>query len=179
MSNSNNEIELAVELEQQNFMDVIRLYAESKTPTEIQNVTGVPIRKQREFRDKWNLLVSDPKYIEQRGKELVAELDEGYKSILKRMEEVYEIAEDSGDYKTQKEVLKELANIRKLSTEMMLKVGIVSKESVGDEIALAEQKISDVVGILKEIAEERPDVGKLIQQKLMELDDKTANTRFS
>lgn len=168
-----DEIELAVELERENFMEVIKLYSESKTPTEILSITGIPIRRQREFRDKWEQLVSDPQYIEQRGKTLVAELDTGYQSILKRMEGVYELAEEAGDYKTQKEALKELANIRKMSTEMMLKVGLVSRESVGDEIAEAEKKIADVIGVLKEIALERPDVGKLIQQKLAALDGKS------
>jgi len=174
---SDKDIELAVELEQQNFLDVIRLYSESKTPTEIQNITGVPARKQREFKEQWNKLVSDPQYIEQRGQQLAAELDEGYKSILRRMEDVYEAAEVIGDYKTQKDALKELANIRKMSTEMMLKVGLISRDSVGDEIANAEQKIADVVNILKEIALERPDVGKLIQQKLAALDGKSYDVR--
>lgn len=168
-----NELELAIELDQSNLLEVIRLDAESKTPTEIQNLTGIPMRKQREYREQWKSMVTDPRYIEQRSHELVSELDEAYRSILRRLESTYEQAVEADDYKSQKEILKEMANVRKMSTEMFMKVGLVSKDSVGDVIAESEQKIADVINVLREIATEMPEAGKLIQQKLAELDGKS------
>lgn len=172
-----DELELAVELERQTFMDVVRLYSESKTPTEIQNITGVPMRKQREIREQWFAAVQDPRWMEQRGKELVSELDEAYKSIMKRMEDVYEQAEVIGDYKTQKSVLVDLANIRKLSAEVFMKAGIIGKDSVGDDIAKMMEEKQQIIDILKEVAEEMPDAGKIITKKIMALEGKTMSTR--
>lgn len=172
-----DELELAIELERETFLEVVKLYTESKTPTEIQNATGVPFSRQREIRQQWFALVNDPRWAENRSKELVAELDEGYKSLLRRMEQVYDQAYEEGDLKLQKEILKELANIRKLSAEVFLKAGILNKDSIGDDIAEMLEEKAKIIDILKEVAQEYPDAGKLIQRKLMELDGKTASTR--
>lgn len=168
-----DELELAIELDQSNLLEVIRLDAESKTPTEIQNLTGIPMRKQREYREQWKSMVTDPRYIEQRSHELVSELDEAYRSILRRLESTYEQAVEADDYKSQKEILKEMANVRKMSTEMFMKVGLVSKDSVGDVIAESEQKIADVMNILKETSEKfsksNPEVIQFIIEEIKKL----------
>ena len=172
-----DELELMAELERQNAVDVIKLHNELRSPAEIERKVGVPARKQREILKTWQSLLTDPRYIEERSKQLLGEIDEGYKNIMKRMEEVIDSADEQDDYKAKMNALNSLADIRKKAAEVFLKAGIISRESVGDDIAEAEAKIAAVQNMLLELTDEFPMIKKRVREKLMELEGKTVPTK--
>lgn len=173
-----NELEQLAEVEQEKRTEVIRLISEGKTPGEIFSRTGVPNREQREIRDAWYRLLNDDRWAQQRSKQLTAEADNHFDSVIRGLYDVISSAEEQDDYKTKLSAQKEIANVLKMRVDFMQKAGIIGQQGIGDAIAEAEAMVSQVEGILKELVQAFPDTRKWVSQKLVELNTQTIPTRI-
>ena len=169
-----DDLESMAEFERDTAAQVIRLLSEGKTAGEVLQKTGVPARKQREIKEAWHTMLSDPRYAEGRSKQLTGEIDEQYTSLIRGFYDVIDEAEmcEPPDIKTKATALKEIANIHKMRAEIFMKAGLINKDSIGDDIAEAEAKIKSVEKMLLELSKEFPQIKPRLREMLLELDGK-------
>lgn len=163
-------LELLAEQEQDMMMDVVKLQAEGRTKTYIQQKTGASFKKQNEVAQNFKSFVNTDRYIQERARESVGQIDTHYTSLLSKFYEVVDDAEAADDYKTKADVLKKIADVEKQRVEFLSKAGMMSAGGIGDDLVELEEQREKIKQVLRDIAQERPDVAKLIAQKLAELD---------
>lgn len=165
-----SDLELVAELEQDLMMDIIKLQSEGRTKSHIQQKTGASYKKQAELSDRFKVFVNSDRYIQERARESVGQIDIHYTSLLTKFYEVVDEAESADDYKTKADVLKKIADVEKQRVEFLAKAGMMSAGGIGDDLVELEEQREKIKQILREIATERPDVAQLISQKLAKLD---------
>lgn len=163
-------LELLAEQEQDMMMDVVKLQAEGRTKTYIQQKTGANFKKQNEVAQNFKSFVNTDRYIQERAREATAQIDIHYSEIIKKFYEVIDDAESADDYKTKADVLKKISDTEKARVDFLAKAGLLSAGGVGDELVELEQQREQIKNVLRSIAKENPEAAKLISQKLAELD---------
>ena len=149
---SNNELELAMEMEVETYSKVIELITRGRRPSEIQTDTGVPPSVQREIYKKFSDYANNDFNTQKRAKEIVAEIDAQYTYLAREMESVIENAELEGDWKLKKDALKDIATINKMRAEQLQKAGILNSEAVGTELARMEEEHTKLIELMKKVA---------------------------
>lgn len=166
-----NNLELLAEQEQDMMMEIVKLQAEGRTKTYIQQKTGAAFKKQAEVSQNFKTFVNSDRYIQERARESVGQIDIHYTSLLAKFYEVVDDAEAADDYKTKADVLKKVADVEKQRVEFLSKAGMMSAGGIGDDLVELEEQREKIKQVLREIASERPDVAKLIAEKLAKLDN--------
>lgn len=164
-------LELLAEQEQDFMMEVVRLQSEGRTKTYIQSETGASFKKQAEIAQNFKNFVNTDRYIQERARESVGQIDQHYTSLLAKFYETYDAAESNDDYKIQADILKKIADVEKSRVEFLNKAGMLSAGGIGEDLLELEEKTEAIKQVLREIAQERPDVAKLIAEKLAKLDN--------
>lgn len=184
-----NELELLAEQEQETITEVISMFAQGGTPAQIHSKTGVPPARQREIRAQWQRYLSDDAYAHNRAKTLIGEADEHYKTLIGKLYEVVETADDeinsnsgggrglTSAGRLKKEAIKEIAELERLRIEFFQRAGVIGQAGIGDQIAEAEERIALVVEILKETAKRFPAAAKFIAEQISKLNGQTIATR--
>ena len=165
-----SDLELLAEQEQDMMMEVVKLQSEGRTKTYIQQKTGASFKKQNELGARFKSFVNTDRYIQERARESVGQIDTHYTSLLSKFYEVVDDAENNNDYKTKADVLKKIADVEKQRVEFLSKAGMMSAGGIGDDLVELEEQKERIKQVLREIAQERPDVAQLIAQKLAQLD---------
>lgn len=165
-----NNLELLAEQEQDMMLEVVKLQAEGRTKTHIQQKTGASFKKQNEISNNFKSFVNTDRYIQERARESVGQIDIHYTSLLDKFYQVVDDADANDDYKTKADVLKKIADVEKQRVEFLGKAGMMSAGGIGDDLVELEEQREKIKQVLREIAAERPDVAKLIAQKLANLD---------
>lgn len=165
-----NNLELLAEQEQDMMLEVVKLQAEGRTKTHIQQKTGASFKKQNEISNNFKSFVNTDRYIQERARESVGQIDIHYTSLLDKFYQVVDDADANDDYKTKADVLKKIADVEKQRVEFLGKAGMMSAGGIGDDLVELEEQREKIKQVLREIAQERPDVAKLIAQKLAKLD---------
>lgn len=165
-----NNLDLLAEQEQDMMMEIVKLQAEGRTKTSIQQKTGASFRKQNEAAQNFKSFVNTDRYIQERARESVGQIDIHYTNLLSKFYEVVDEAENNSDYKTKADVLKKIADVEKQRVEFLAKAGMMSAGGIGDDLVELEEQRERIKQVLREIAQERPDVAKLIAEKLANLD---------
>lgn len=163
-------LELVAEQEQDMMMEVVKLQAEGRTKTYIQQSTGASFRKQAELAQNFKIFVNSDRYIQERARESVGQIDTHYTSLLAKLYEQYDNADNADNFKIASDILKKIADVEKARVEFLAKAGMMSAGGIGDDLVELEEQREKIKQVLREIAQERPDVAKLIAEKLAKLD---------
>lgn len=161
-----NELELLAEKEMKEAAEVIGLLSQGKTPTQINSLTGVPPRRQREIKEAWFQHLCSDRYAGERSKQLIGMADEHYSHLISEMYDVADQANSQGDYKVRKEALKEVANIEKIRIDFFQKAGIISENSLGNNLAEMHEEVERVKEVLKRLSAKFPEFRKAIAEEL-------------
>ena len=165
-----SEIVEYAEAEQDKMLEIVKLQAEGRTQTYIQQQTGATRREQKQVLEQYREFVNKDSWIQTRAREATAMIDTHYTSLIAKFYEAEDDAITADDYKARASILKQIADTERARIDFLSKAGILSKSSVGDDLVELEEQKEKIKKILREIARERPDVAKLISQKLAELD---------
>lgn len=176
-----NELELAYEMELETHNKVIELIARGKRPGDIEELTGVPPRVQREIYAKFENYAQNDFQTQARARAIVAELDVSYSFLISEMEKIADEAEIQQDWKLKKEALKEMASIIKMRQDSLTKAGILSSEGLGDEIVRAKEATNKVIAVLKKVAnkykDKYPEVIREIAQGIADIEGEVIDVR--
>lgn len=162
-------LELLAEQEQDMMIDVVRLQAEGRGKQYIQQKTGASYKKQAEISKNFKSYVNTDRYIQERSREAVGQIDEHYTGLLLKFYEQYDNADSNDDYKTSSDILTRIANVEKERVNFLTKAGMISAGGIGDDLVELEQMKDDITKVLREIAIEKPDLAKYISEKLSQI----------
>jgi len=172
-----HELALLAEQEQQRMLDVVKYVAEGRSKQWIKNKTGLTGPEQNKLKQEFDRTVVQDDYMRQRARVAVAEIDQHYSNIIEKFYEAIDESETNDDYKTKATILKQIVDTEKARTDFLHRAGLLADDHMGDQIAEAQEKIDQVKNVLREVAKAYPEAGKLIQQKLSELDGTVVSQR--
>lgn len=164
------ELALIAEQQQDQMLEVVKYMSEGRSKTWIKSKTGLSGPEQTKIKEEFDRLVVQDQYMQNRARVAVAEIDQHYATLIKRFYEAVDDAEAADNYKDKATILKQIVDTEKARTDFLHRAGLLAENNMGDQIADAEEKIEAIKQVLKEVAKEYPEAGKLIAKKLSELD---------
>ncbi len=158
-----DELELAYDSQIETEAEVIKLISLGKTPSEIQELTHIPPRVQRDIQGRFAQYAQNDMATQARTKEALAYMDTHFTYLIRELQNV---AEEATEPRLKKEALREQANVIKMRLEAMQKAGLLNAEGIGDQLIELEEDKRRLAEMLKEVAKEYPQAGRLIAEKL-------------
>ncbi|AOZ63702.1 DNA binding domain protein [Rhodococcus phage Weasels2] len=178
---SNDELELVYDEVAEVEAEVIKLHNVGKTTSEIQQLTNMPPKVQREILGRFRDWAQNDLATQQRTKEAVAYLDLFFTEKIREMHELYEAAydQDPQDLKLMKEILKEEANITKMRLDALQKSGLLGANGIGDQLAEIEEQKAAIFAMVKEVAIKFPETQRFIAERIAELSGQVVSHRVT
>ncbi len=166
-----SEIEPALDAETDRNMMIVRLTSEGRNAAYIQSQTGAPRALQRDVVEKFKHYARNDLYTQQRSREIVGFADQHFGSVIEQLYEVVSEADMNSDYKNKANTLKMIAEIEAKRIDFLQKAGVLSSQSIGDEVAQAAIVKEQIIGVLKETITKFPETRKFIESRLLELNN--------
>lgn len=165
-----HELALLAEQQQDQMLEVVKYQAEGRSKQYIKGKTGLTGPEQSRIKEDFDRSVVQDDYMRQRARVAVAEIDQHYGNLIQKFYEAIDDAEDNGDYKSKATILKQIVDTEKARTDFLHRAGLLAEDHMGDQVVDAQEKIEAIKRVLREVASEFPAAGRLIAQKLNELD---------
>lgn len=172
-----HELALLAEQQQDEMLEVVKYQAEGRSKQWIKNKTGLSGIEQTRIKEEFDRAVVQDDYMKQRARVAVAEIDQHYTTLIKRFYEAVDDAESAGNYNDKSRILKQIVDTEKARTDFLHRAGLLAEDHMGDQVVEAQEKIEQIKTILRSVAKEYPEAGKLIAQKLSELDGTVVSRR--
>lgn len=171
------ELEPALEAEQERNMMIVRLTAEGRSKNYIQSQTNAPPALQRKVMEEFNHYARNDLYTQQRAREIIGLFDEHTASLIEQMYEVVSEADMNGLLKEKAAAIKNIFEMEIKRVEALQKAGVLSAQNIGDEVAQAQIKHEKILALLKSIAQKHPSVAKEIAEGIADINNEVIATR--
>ncbi len=136
---------------------VSQLYLKGTTnPTHISKALGVTRVQALDLLDEYKAILHNSPDIREQAKDTLQQAVLAYAEITKRMWEAVEEAETAGDTKTKATTLKSLADIHAREVELLQKAGLYDDSVLGDQLAEAEDKQTQIMAMIREVSAHCP-----------------------
>jgi hypothetical protein len=104
--------------------------------------------------------------IRARAKEALAGADAHYSKLITKSYEVIDEASMTNNLSAKTQAIKLVVDIEKSRIEMLQKAGLLENKELAEEMVEIERRQEVLVGILRDIASEHPEVRDLIMHRL-------------
>lgn len=141
-------------------------YLKGLDATEISKQLDMPRQKVVSLITDWRSMISNNQAINMRAKEALAGADQHYSSLIKRAYEVIDAADQTANLSAKTTSIKLIADIESKRLEMLQKAGLLDNKEIAEEIIEMERKHDILIGLLKEIASEHPEIRQKIMERL-------------
>lgn len=147
---------------------VVGEYLKGNDATKISKQLNIPRTKVVEFIKEWQAMASDNSAIRARAKEALVAADEHYSRLITQAYEVIDEATTTADLRSKSGAIKLVMDIESKRIEMLQKAGLLENKELAEEMLEIERRQEILMGILKDIAAEHPEVRDKIMSKLSE-----------
>ena len=161
---SDTEIELVKHLDEVN--RVVSEYLKGNDPTKISKHLSIPRTRVVAHLDEWKRMASDNTAIRARAKDALVSADAHYSKLITQTYEVIEDANTTANLSAKTAAIKLVMDIESKRIDMLQKAGLLENKELAEEMVEIERKQEVLVGILRDIATEHPEVRDLILQRL-------------
>lgn len=148
---------------------VISLYASTYDISYIIKQTGLKKSQIEEILRSYKKYAMQDKVLREMSRETVIKTKLHYDQLIQKMYDAVNVANDCGDYKSEMQGLKAIADIEKQRVDFMQKAGMLADNEIGDQIVESERKQQVIIDILKDISKQYPKIGLEIQERLKEV----------
>lgn len=131
---------------------VIDAYGKGHNATEIAKIAGIKRGQVLDIMADWKVSVLNSDKAKADAKEALARLTHSYDVIMKKMWEVVEQVDSTGDYKTKASTLKSLADIEAKKVDILQKAGLYDDAAMGDQLADMEEKHRLIIEMIKDVS---------------------------
>ena len=159
-----NEIELVKHLDEMN--NVVTEYLKGNDPTRIAKQLTMPRTKVVELLNEWKVMASANDAIRARAKDALVGADAHYTKLIQQAYEVIEDATTTANLNAKTTAIKLVMDIEARRIDMLQKAGLLENKELAEEMVEIERRQEVLVGILRDIASEHPEVRDLIMQRL-------------
>lgn len=157
--------ELTVEhLDQVN--KVVEKYLAGQEPTQISKELAIPRQKVVAYLNEWKVMAADNAAIRARAKEALVGADAHYNKLIQKAYEVIDEATTVANLPAKTSAIKLVLDIESKRIDMLQKAGLLENKELAEEMVEIERKQEVLVGILRDIASEYPDVRDEIMRRL-------------
>ena len=161
------EIELADHFDRMN--KVIEELLKGNNPTQIAALTGFKRAEVLGYIDEWKEVVKNDSGARERAKQAISGADQHYAMLIKEAWKTVEDADQAGQLNVKATALKLIADIEGKRIGMLQEVGLLDNVELANQIAETERKQEILIGILKDVSAEYPQVRKEIMRRLAQI----------
>jgi len=145
---------------------VVTEYLKGSDPTRISKELDMPRTRVVNFINEWKVLASANDAIRARAKEALAGMDTHYSKLITKAYEVIEEAGANSNLTAKTQAIKLVVDIEKARIEMLQKAGLLENKELAEEMIEIENRQQVLIGILKDIATQYPEVRDEIMRRL-------------
>ena len=148
---------------------VVSEYLKGNDPTKISKDLNIPRTRVVAHLNEWKVMVSANDAIRSRAKEALAAADAHYGKLISKAYEVIDEATMNNNLSAKTAGIKLVLDIESKRIDMLQKAGLLENKELAEEMMEIERRQEVLVGILKEIAKDYPEIRDLIMQKLSDI----------
>lgn len=151
---------------------VVEKYLAGNEPTQISKELDMPRQKVVAYINEWRVMAADNAAIRGRAREALAGADAHYNKLIQKAYEVMDDATTTANLGAKNASIKLVMDIEKTRIEMLQKAGLLENKELAEEMLEIENKQDILVGILKDIASEHPEIRDKIMRRLSDVSRK-------
>jgi len=148
---------------------VVEEYLKGNDPTQISKELAMPRQKVVGYINEWRAMASDNAAIRARANEALVGADTLNTKLIQKAYEVIDDATTTANLTAKTSGIKLVMDLESKRIEMLQKAGLLENKELAEEMIEIERKQEVLVGILKDIASEHPEVRDKIMQRLSEI----------
>jgi hypothetical protein len=145
---------------------VVAEYLKGSDPTVISKELDIPRTRVVTLINEWKEMASDNSAIRARAKEALVGADTHYTKLISKSYEVIDEASLTNNLGAKTAGIKLVMDIESKRIDMLQKAGLLENKELAEEMIQIERRQEVLVGILREIASEHPEVRDIIMQRL-------------
>lgn len=146
--------------------NVVSEYLKGNDPTQISKDLAIPRTRVVAYIDEWKQMASDNAVIRARAKEALVGADAHYSKLITKSYEVIDEASMTNNLGAKTAAIKLVMDIESKRIDMLQKAGLLENKELAEEMVEIERRQEILVGILKDIASEYPEVRDDIMRRL-------------
>ena len=146
--------------------NVVSEYLKGNDPTQISKDLAIPRQRVVAYIDEWKQMASDNAVIRARAKEALAGADTHYSKLIAKSYEVIDEASMTNNLGAKTAEIKLVMDIESKRIDMLQKAGLLENKELAEEMVAIEKRQEVLVGILRDIAAEYPEVRDEIMRRL-------------
>lgn len=148
---------------------VVEEYLKGNDPTKISKELALPRQKVVALIEEWRQMAADNAAIRARAKEALVGADTHYNKLIAKAYEVIDDATTTANLGAKNAAIKLVVDIEKTRIDMLQKAGLLENQELAEEMIEIEQKQEILVGILRDIASEHPEIRDKIMSRLSQV----------
>ncbi len=145
---------------------VVEKYLQGEEPTAISKVLQLSRQKVVAHINQWRAMASDNAAIRARAKEALVGADTHYSKLIQKAYEVIDDATTTANLTAKTAGIKLVMDLESKRIDMLQKAGLLENKELAEEMLEIERKQDILVGILRDIASEYPQVRDEIMRRL-------------
>jgi hypothetical protein len=161
---NNPEQDLVKHLDEVN--QVVSEYLKGNDPTVISKELSIPRQKVVALINEWKVMASANDAIRARAKEALAAADTHYSKLISKSYEVIDEASMTNNLSAKTQAIKLVMDIESKRIDMLQKAGLLENKELAEEMVEIERRQEVLMGILRDIASEYPQIRDEIMRRL-------------
>lgn len=145
---------------------VVSKYLEGNDETKISKMLSLPRQKVVAFLNEWRQMAANNAAIRERAREALVAADTHYSKLISQAYEVIDDATTTSNLNAKNSAIKLVLDIESRRIDMLQKAGLLENKELAEEMMEIENRQEILVGILKDIASEHPEVRDKIMRRL-------------
>ena len=145
---------------------VVAKYLEGNDETKISKQLSIPRQKVVSFLNEWRMMAANNAAIRERAREALVAADTHYSKLIGQAYEVIDEATTTANLNAKNAAIKLVLDIESRRIDMLHKAGLLENKELAEEMMEIENRQEILVGILKDIASEHPEVRDKIMRRL-------------
>ena len=164
---TSTEIELVKHLDEIN--KVVEEYLKGNDPTRISKTLDLPRTRVVAHLNEWRVMASANDAIRARAKEALVGADAHYTKLINKAYEVMEDSTTTANLNAKTAAIKLVMDIESKRIDMLQKAGLLENKELAEEMVQIEKRQEVLIGILRDIASEHPEIRDLVMSRLSEI----------
>lgn len=148
---------------------VVEKYLAGNEPTQISKELAMPRQKVVAYINEWRAMAADNAAIRARAKEALVGADTHYSKLIQKAYEVIDDATTTANLGAKTAGIKLVMDLESKRIDMLQKAGLLENKELAEEMIAIENRQEILVGILKDIAAEHPDIRDKIMRRLSDV----------
>ncbi|MBM3211646.1 hypothetical protein FJZ33_05485 [Candidatus Poribacteria bacterium] len=148
---------------------VVAELLKGNSPTQIATITGFKRADVLGYIEEWKQVVRSDSGARERAKEAISGADQHYAMLIKEAWKTVDDADQAGQLNVKATALKLIADIESKRIGMLQEVGLLDNVELANQVAETERKQEILIGILKDVSAEHPQIRREIMRRLAQI----------